>query len=220
MPTALAPRAIALYTSAPRFIPPSRNTSNLAGSYFFSRSAAITSTSTSREGLAVSRLRPPWLLTTIPSRPCWYARTASAPDCTPLSTSLMVVMERNHGTSSQVRSSAHLRFVMTDLGAVPPGVALRSVSRLPRPALSTVRNRASKPSACASRTVASLAPRSFSTYSCSQCVCPGRRAAAISDRGFEPMCGAICTIPFDAAARDSATSASGCASPPLALPLM
>mmetsp|Transcript_24727 Transcript_24727/g.80865 ORF Transcript_24727/g.80865 Transcript_24727/m.80865 type:complete len:238 (-) Transcript_24727:1561-2274(-) len=166
MPTAFAPSASALKTSVPRVIPPSRRTSKAEPSNPGSaRKASITSTSASSVGRAVSRLRPPWLLTTIPARPSRKARTASAPVCTPLSRTGVDVMLRIQARSAQERSSAHRRCVALERGAVPPGVNRRSLSRLPMPALSTVRNNALNPSRSASRIVASAAFRSFSTYS-------------------------------------------------------
>src|SRR6516162_10143565 len=55
-------------------------------------------------GIIVSRLRPPWLETMMPSTPACSANFASSGCSTPLSKSLVFTTERNQSTSCQVNA--------------------------------------------------------------------------------------------------------------------
>lgn len=106
------------------------------------------------DGGLVSRLRPPWLLSRMPSRPDFMARMASSADIIPFRQTGRWVCCRTQARSSQVSPGSmnpaitrpspppflSLRVVDGDMGTVRLSSALTrsSASRLPGQAASTV----------------------------------------------------------------------------------
>mmetsp|Transcript_32073 Transcript_32073/g.63587 ORF Transcript_32073/g.63587 Transcript_32073/m.63587 type:complete len:271 (+) Transcript_32073:678-1490(+) len=202
IPTPVAPMARHLNTSVALLIPPSTNTSTgapfgplscLPSPPYAALSVATTSGNTSIPGRAVSTCRPPWLERMSASAPLATPSRASAPDCTPLSTSFIFPpvssqrplrkaksFQSREGSMNEEIALAIPSFLLTlslasfwMLASVLVNLFLMSRSLLPNWGASTVTHSARHPLLAALRTCSAVMFLSLFTYSCIQNGCPG-----------------------------------------------
>mmetsp|Transcript_10044 Transcript_10044/g.22169 ORF Transcript_10044/g.22169 Transcript_10044/m.22169 type:complete len:272 (-) Transcript_10044:744-1559(-) len=217
--------------SVPRRMPPSRKTSSLSLRPASSKVAVI-SASAWRVGRTWSNCLPPWLETRIPSSPCWAARTASSPVCTPFKRIFILpwVTCRNQAKSFQFQEAsvklprapmtppAVVASVLCSLATADLSLSLFrwSLSRRPTTLQSTVTKRVVTPAANTRWSMASDLCRSGLMQIWYHWVCPGTRSATMSSKSRVAMLAMHWTMPNFPAARAKAHSPSACAMPAIA----